>query len=240
MQNSLSSFYALYFCQTSNGFTTKSSTSNLEAPEKLSSPLHAALCVIWLEHPTKYKSGFFTSTLLLIEFLFSFTHIHRGIIYRESDTHIPWYLILCIIVVFSKISATIVPSVVPKSSKLLVIYLLCLKRCHLFLRSKDSFLVNSESLLLHVVKSESLLPHVVNSESLLPHVVKSESLLLHVVNSESLLPHVVNSESLLPNVVNSESLLLHVAIKCMGWLSFYLPDQYGILVSTPCSVYKQL
>jgi hypothetical protein len=26
----------------------------------------------------------------------------------------------------------------------------------------------------------------------------------------------------------------------MGWLSFYLPDQYGILVSTPCSVYKQL
>jgi hypothetical protein len=44
---------------------------------------------------TKYTSWFFSSTLLLIEFLFSFTHIHRGIIYRESCTLIPWYLILC-------------------------------------------------------------------------------------------------------------------------------------------------
>jgi hypothetical protein len=69
---------------------------------------------------------------------------------------------------FSKLSATVAPSVVPKSSKLLVIKLLCSKRCHLFLRSKDSFFVKSESLLSHV-KSESLLPHV-KSESLLPHV----------------------------------------------------------------------
>jgi hypothetical protein len=85
---------------------------------------------------------------------------------------------LCILVVFfSKLSATVAPSVVPKSSKLLVIKLLCSKRCHLFLRSKDSFFAKSESLLSHV-KSESLLPHV-KSESLLPHV-KSESLLPHV------------------------------------------------------------
>ena len=116
---------------------------------------------------------------------------------------------------FSKLSATVAPSVVPKSSKLLVIKLLCSKRCHLFLRSKDSFFVKSESLLSHV-KSESLLPHV-KSESLLPHV-----------KSESLLPH-----------VKSESLLPHVAIKCIGWLSFYILDQYGILVLTTCPVYKQ-
>ena len=31
------------------------------------------------------------------------THFHRGIIYKERDTHIPWYPILCIIVIFFKI-----------------------------------------------------------------------------------------------------------------------------------------
>jgi hypothetical protein len=50
-----------------------------------------------------YTSCFFSSTLLLIEFLFSFTHILRGIIYRENYTLIPWYLILCNnIVIFFK------------------------------------------------------------------------------------------------------------------------------------------
>jgi hypothetical protein len=39
--------------------------------------------------------------------------------------------------------------------------------------------------------------------------------------------------------VKSESLLPHVTIKCMGWLSFYILDQHGILVLVPCSVYKQ-
>ena len=61
------------------------STSNLEAPEKLSSPLHAALCAIWLEHPTKYKSGFFTSTLLLIEFLLPIVTEELS---TEKETHL--------------------------------------------------------------------------------------------------------------------------------------------------------
>jgi hypothetical protein len=41
--------------------------------------------------PTKYTSGFFTSTLHLIEFLLPMAYSHLHYLYREAT----WYLILC-------------------------------------------------------------------------------------------------------------------------------------------------
>ena len=48
---------------------------------------------IWQRQPTKYTSGFSPSNPTFN--WVSFTHIHRGVIYRESYTLIPLYLILC-------------------------------------------------------------------------------------------------------------------------------------------------
>ena len=59
----------------------------------------------------------------------SFTHIHRGIIYKESYTRIPpLYLILCI-----TLSTAFCCAHLENCS------LLCLNRCQIFLRAKESF-----------------------------------------------------------------------------------------------------
>jgi hypothetical protein len=68
----------------------------------------------------------------------SFTHIHRDIIYRESYTLIPLYLILC-----NNINSLKKKYLLQKYL-LLCIYLancwlLCLKWCQIFFRSNDSF-----------------------------------------------------------------------------------------------------
>ena len=121
-QNSLSSSYALYFCQTSNRFTTKSSTwlyiKSRSSRKAIFSFTCCIMCHMVRTSNKEHNRVFQQYPTFNSDY---FTHIHRGIIYRESDTHISWYLILSMIVVFSKISATIAPSVVPKSSKLLVI-----------------------------------------------------------------------------------------------------------------------
>jgi len=65
----------------------------------------------------------------------SFTHIHTGIIYRESYTRIPLYLILCITL-----------SIAFCCAHLENCSLLCLNRCQIFLRTKDSFWLNQNHL----------------------------------------------------------------------------------------------
>ena len=98
-KNHLICFYALYLCQSSkiiekSRSTTKSSTLNQNWQN-----LHKSYLILYvLQYTVPYCKDSQQSTHQGFHPTFnwaSITHIHRSIIYRESYTLIPWYLIVC-------------------------------------------------------------------------------------------------------------------------------------------------